>query len=188
MEKKFNPKKLEKLNNPNRLKNIPPDYIWDKLQLSECKTILDIGAGTGLFSKAFAELMGDGEIYALDISEVMIRWIEDNVVDRYKNIKPTLMSESKIPLVDEFADLVLMITLHHELDSPEIMLKEALRILKKEGKICIIDWKKAETPMGPPLEIRCSIEVVTKQLKDAGFNKIQSDNSLDMFSIIFAEK
>ena len=41
---KFNPGKLEKLNNPERLKSIPPDYIWKKLNLSECKTIVDIGA------------------------------------------------------------------------------------------------------------------------------------------------
>lgn len=188
MGKKFNPKKLEKLNNPNRLKNIPPDYIWDKLKLSGCKTIVDIGAGTGLFSKEFSKLMENGEVYALDISELMIQWIENNVSNSYANIKPILMSESEIPLNDEFANLVLMITLHHELDSPEIILKEALRVLKKDGKVCIIDWKKEEMSMGPTLEIRCSIEDISKQLIDAGFSNIHCDNSLDMFNLIIAEK
>lgn len=188
MEKKFNPKKLEKLNNPNRLKSIPPQYIWDKLNLKECKTIADIGAGTGLFSKAFSDLMEGGTVYALDISEVMIQWITENVTNDYKNIIPKLMGESEIPLEDDSVDLVLMITLHHELENTEVLLNEISRVLKSEGKVCIIDWKKESMPMGPPIEIRCSIEEISKQLLSTGFNNITTDSSLDMFNVVSAKK
>ena len=39
-EKKFDPKKLEKLNNRNRLKDIPPDYVWDKLYIKETEVLV----------------------------------------------------------------------------------------------------------------------------------------------------
>ncbi|MGL1893095.1 MAG: class I SAM-dependent methyltransferase [Spirochaetaceae bacterium] len=188
MEKKFNPKKLEKLNNPKRLEIIPPDYIWEKLNLSECKTVVDIGAGTGLFSKEFSRLMENGTVHALDISDVMITWMLENVVNDYKGIIPKIMPESKIPLDDQSSDLTIMITLHHELEEPETLLLEALRVLKKGGKVCIIDWKKEDMPLGPPLEIRCSTEQIISQLKSVGFNNIKTDSSLDMFNIVWAIK
>lgn len=187
MNKKFNPGKLEKLNNPDRLKSIPPDYIWKKLNLSKCKTIVDIGAGTGLFSNAFSELMDNGTVYALDISSVMIDWMQNNISDN-KNIIPMIMGESTVPLEDELSDLVLMITLHHELNEPEGLLTEAIRVLKKGGQICIIDWKKEEMPFGPSMDIRCSPEEISRQLDSSGFSSIKNDTSLDMFNIVWAKK
>lgn len=188
MDKKFNPKKLEILNNPQRFKSIPPDYIWEKLNIPDCKVIVDIGAGTGLFSKAFSELMNNGKVYAADISDVMVNWMKDNLSDNQTNVFPMLMDENKISLDDKSADLVLMIALHHELDNPEASLVESKRILKSGGKVCIIDWKKKEMPMGPPFEIRCTEEDISRQLKSTGFKNILIDGSLEMFSFLWAEK
>lgn len=54
-EKKFGPKKLAKLNNPKRLKDIPPDYVWDKLRMEKADVPVEIGAGTAFFSIAFLQ-------------------------------------------------------------------------------------------------------------------------------------
>jgi len=56
----FNPKKLEKLNNPDRLKAIPPEFIWGKLNLVDPRYLLDLGAGTGMFSIAFSHYIERG--------------------------------------------------------------------------------------------------------------------------------
>ncbi|HKL11705.1 MAG TPA: class I SAM-dependent methyltransferase [Clostridia bacterium] len=188
MDKKFNHKRLEKLNNPKRLKSIPPNYIWNKINIGQCKTIVDIGAGTGLFSKAFSEIMGNGTVYALDISDAMVRWMQKNISNDNNGITPLIMSETKIPLEDELSDLVLMITLYHELNSPEILLAETLRILKKGGKICVIDWKKEKMSFGPSLEIRSSVDEISSQLEASGFCRIQTDTSLERFNMVWAEK
>ena len=44
-KKKFDPKKLQKLNHPGRLLDIPPDKVWDKLNLKHPGVFVDIGAG-----------------------------------------------------------------------------------------------------------------------------------------------
>ena len=47
---KFDPEKMEKLNDPERLNDIPPDFIWEKLDVRTPGTLVDLGAGTGFFS------------------------------------------------------------------------------------------------------------------------------------------
>ncbi len=76
-EKKFDPKKLNKLNDPERLLDITPDYIWDKLNIVNKDIIVDIGAGTGFFSVQFLRYAQNGKIFACDISDIMVQLIVD---------------------------------------------------------------------------------------------------------------
>ncbi len=55
MSEKFNPDNLEKLNNPERLNLIDLRELLKILDLNNYPKIADVGAGTGLFSRAFLE-------------------------------------------------------------------------------------------------------------------------------------
>ncbi len=186
--KKFDPKKLNRLNNPQRLKDIPPDYVWDKLGIENADVLVEIGAGTAFFSIAFLQYAKPSKIYACDISEIMIDWIKANVVPRYPNIIPVKTEEDSIPLGDEVADLVFMINLHHEIDSPDLILKESYRILKPKGNIFIVDWKKKDMDEGPPIQIRCLPGQVKRQMTNSGFRHIEIVNELPRHFLIIGEK
>lgn len=183
---KFDPKKLAKLNNPERLKYINPDLIWETMELQNPEILVDIGAGTGFFASVFSKKISNGKIYACDSSEIMITWMQENLKD--SKIIPVLSSENKIPLHDGIADFVYMINLHHELVEPDKILEEAYRLLKNKGKIAVIDWKKEETPMGPPLEIRAVESEVVKALEFCGFKNIKSEAGLKYNFFIIAQK
>ncbi len=172
-EKKFDPKKLEKLNDPKRLIDLPPWFIKDKVDVVDPQVILDIGAGTGIYSIAFLDFFPTSKIYACDISSTMIEWMQQNVVPAYPAIIPLEMQENQVPLQDQVADLILMVNLHHELEDPGLMLAECRRLLRGEGGIAICDWKKEEMDSGPPGSIRLSSQQVKKQLKQAGFEEIR---------------
>lgn len=187
IEKKFDPQKLQKLNNPQRLKDISPDFIWNKLNPKKTDVLVEIGAGTAFFSIAFLKQAKAAKIYACDLSEVMIDWMKENVITKYPNIAPVKTEEVLIPLEDEIADIVFTINLHHELDNPIQTLKEAYRITKPGGKIFIVDWKK-ESPLGPPVQIRCTPEQVKNQLEIAGFKQIDFYNDLPMHFLAIGEK
>jgi ubiquinone/menaquinone biosynthesis C-methylase UbiE len=172
-EKKFDPKKLQKLNNPQRLVDIPPAFIWDKLDLQQADVLVEIGAGTAFFSLAFLRQADPAKIYACDISETMLNWMAENIAPQYPAIIPVKSAEASIPLADGIADLVFMITLHHELYNPDMILAESYRLLKPGGRIFIVDWKKEEMAEGPPTQIRCLATEVKEQLQRAGFKDIE---------------
>ncbi|MBU4318354.1 MAG: class I SAM-dependent methyltransferase [Proteobacteria bacterium] len=187
-EKKFDPKKLQKLNNPQRLKDIPPDYVWDKLNIEKANVLVEIGAGTAFFSIAFLQNAKASKIYACDVSEVMINWVKENVVPMFPNITPVKTEEHSIPLDDGIADLVFMINLHHELDNPTVTVEEAYRILKLDGKIFVVDWKKKDMPEGPPTKIRCLPEQVKEEMVNAGFKDVDIYNELQKHFLVVGKK
>ncbi|UOD35321.1 class I SAM-dependent methyltransferase [Deferribacteraceae bacterium V6Fe1] len=186
--KKFDPKKLEKLNNKKRLKDIPPEFIRKAVGLVNVETLVDIGAGTGLFSLALLNEFKCKTVYACDVSDIMIDWMKENIVTKHTEIIPLKSDEVKVPLPDNTADLVIMMNLHHELDEPELILKDAFRVLKKGGKILIIDWKKVEMNEGPPLGMRVCPEDVKKQLSAGGFENIQVIDGLEKHFTVTGDK
>lgn len=188
MENKFDPKKLKKLNNPERLKDISPEYIWKKLQIVNPTVLVDIGAGTGFFTVPFLQYLENGKIYACDLSEIMIDWMKNNVCIKHPGVLPVKMEENTVPLENGIADLVYMINLHHELDNPEKILQESQRLLKSTGSIFIVDWKKEDMSEGPPTHIRCSVAQVKDELEGAQFRNIRIFDEMKKHFLVIADK
>ena len=187
-EKKFDPQKLHVLNDPERLKDIPPDYICSKLNLHDPEVLVDIGAGTGFFDVHFLQYAKGATIYACDTSEVMLEWMQENISPQYPNILPTKMQEKEVPLEEGIADLVYMLNLHHELDDPQAVLREAYRILKSKGTLFIVDWKKEDMSEGPPTHIRYLPEQISEQMQESDFKNINVFLELPKHYLIVAQK
>ena len=188
-DRKFNPKHLAILNNPDRKKIHDPEVIWNTLELKDAKVLVDIGAGTGFFAMPFADKIPEGVVYACDTSDDMLDWMRENLPKKYENRIILLKTgENTIDLADQIADLVYMMMLHHELHDPESMLLESKRLLKSGGKILIVDWAKKETPMGPPMEIRVEADTIEKQLQQAGFSEIKQHDVLPFNSFLVGTK
>ena len=187
-DKKFDPRKLQKLNDPQRLIDIPPDYVWEKLNMDRPEIMVEIGAGTGFFSVAFLQKSRSSTIYACDLSDIMIDWVKENVSPQYPHVITLKTGEHSLPLDGGFADLVFMINVHHELDNPLLTLEEAYRVLKPDGRIFIVDWEKKDMPEGPPTRIRCSPEQVKEQLMTAGFKHLDIHNELQKHFLVVGGK
>lgn len=171
--RKFDPKSIDKLNNPERLLRENPDLIWRELGLREPRVLVDIGAGTGFFAIPFARKMLDGTIYACDLQDEMLAWLREHLPsDLRERITLVRMEETRVPLGDGIADLVFMVNLHHELEDRDAIMMESHRLLKKGGAVMVADWKKGETPSGPPQEIRVSGEDIAADLRRAGFRDV----------------
>ncbi|MFA5133239.1 MAG: methyltransferase domain-containing protein [Patescibacteria group bacterium] len=150
---------------------LDPIKILNKLELREGMKIANLGCGTsGHFLFPSAKMVGDaGTVYAVDILKSALSSIESkakmqnfsNVITVWSDIE--VYGGAKI-ISDESCDAVYLINLHAK---PE-MLKEALRILKKNGKLLIVDWNATATPFGPATKDRVSAEEIKKRL--AGFS------------------
>ncbi|MDO4534566.1 MAG: class I SAM-dependent methyltransferase [Clostridium perfringens] len=180
---KFDEKKLDILNNPERLNLMDLDEIFRVLNMNEKSILVDLGAGTAFFSKVFLDRITDSKCYALDISKHMINYITENVILTLNDrLEAKLMEESIIPLKTELADLLFMILLFHELDNPLDTLKESYRVLKTGGKIFIADWKEGENSHA------VSKDFISTNLKAAGFSNIKEINASEKLVCFIAEK
>ena len=187
-EKKFNPENLNRLNNPVRLKEFPAELVLKLTGIQKPEVIIDIGAGTAFFSISFADLFVNCKIFACDISDIMINWIEINIKPKYSNIFPLKMEEIKVPLENNIADFLFMVNLHHELNNPEETISECNRLLKPGGKIAISDWRKEMSDRGPSYELKVNTEDIEKQLQNAGFNNISHYIDFPNNFLVIAEK
>ena len=187
--KKFDPAKLDRLNNPQRLERENPDLIWQTLDLPSPRLLVEIGAGTGFIALQFLRHLPVGSICACDISDQLLAWLGEHLPEEARGrVIPMKMSETEVPLAGGIADLVYMVNLHHELEDPPGILGEALRLLRPGGKVAVVDWKKAPTPEGPPLEIRFAAEEIVAQMRGAGFARVAAHPLLEHHHLVIGEK
>ncbi len=156
---KFSPQNAGRLENPERYKLLPPDRTLKKLGLKKGMTFVDIGAGTGFFSRAASSIVGEqGTVFALDMSQEMLEILKRNGIP--SNTRAILSGEYTLPLKEESADFTLLSTVLHENSDLHRLLDEAGRVTKSSGKIVIIEWKKQEEETGPPESERLSLEAL----------------------------
>lgn len=168
MSHKFDIAKLEKLNDPKRLKLIDWSEVLKVISLGKNPVIADVGAGTGLFSRLLLEKIPDSTLYSLDISEEMIEYMEINFEPNYKKRAVIgKMQENHIPLKDHSVDLVVMINIYHELENPVKLLNDVYRVLKEEGKVFIADWKEGSH------KDAISKNTIISQVKEAAFSPVE---------------
>jgi ubiquinone/menaquinone biosynthesis C-methylase UbiE len=186
---KFNPEKLEKLNDPARAETLIRDLMWKALGVPAATTLVEIGAGTGFFARRFSSLAPQATVHAVDMAQVMIDWMNSNLAEVAEGaIVPLLVDETTIDLADGIADAVYMINLHHELADPEATYREAVRLLKPGGRILVVDWVDRETPRGPRLDIRASTDELKSVLEEAGVSEVEIHEGLPWHHMVTATK
>lgn len=186
---KFDLAKLERLNDEARFEYLDPGTIWAAAATPDARTIIEVGAGTGLFACRFAELAPHADIYAADMEPVMIRWMfQHRPAALSGRLHPVLSEETKVPLPTGEADLVVMINVHHELADPQASYREALRLLKIGGTVLIADWRPGDTGSGPPQSVRASAEDISAILSAVGFLDVVQHDGLAHHSLLTAQK
>ena len=142
------------------------DIVLKELNIRSGQTILDAGCGSGYMSKEFSKILNNtGIVFALDPDKVAIEMLKKET--KGTNIEPIIgdiTKETKIE--DSSVDLIYLSTVFHGFSEGEIdgFQKEVKRILKPNAVLAIVEFKKVETPFGPPLEIRYSPEELKKTI------------------------
>ena len=154
------------------------DEIIQELDLKGNETFMDAGCGDGHIAiKVVEEYLPDGEVYAVDIYDASIEDMEtykkDNNVENLTNIVADI--PEGIPGVeDESMDVVLLVNVFHGFKASR-QLDEAVcelaRIVKKDGKIAIMDYKAWDVPKGPPTKMRSSPEDLEELFSNHGLKK-----------------
>ncbi len=143
---------------------------------------MDIGCGYGFFTIPAAEQVGEnGKVYAVDASAEAVETVKRKAAEKgLKNIVAQAGEAEETVFCDECADMVFFSIVLHDFLDPAKVLSNAKRMIKPNGTLINLDWKKKRTAFGPPLQIRFSEEqaqalieqadFTVKSVKDAGSN------------------
>lgn len=132
----------------------------------------DLGCGgAGHFIVPAARLVGNNTVvYGVDILKSALRAvITKGRLEGVNNIKPVwsdleVVGATRIP--EGSLDFALIINNLFQTKKPENFLREAMRLIKKTGKILVIDWDQSAPYFGPPLDSRVKKEQVKKIAAD----------------------
>jgi len=127
-----------------------PNEVLNQLKLLGEMIAADFGSGSGGWAIPLAQRLKFGKVYAIDILEEPLSALKSKAeIQKVYNIE-TINSnvEKGIKLPDLSCDLVLLTNLLFQIEDKKRVLTEAKRVLKKGGKILVVDWLP-EAPQGP---------------------------------------
>ncbi len=150
-----------------------PDCILTCLGVKrEAQSIAEFGCGYGTFTIPAARLIS-GVVTTFDIDPDMVAFTTRRAEELgIRNIAASRRDFVKdgTGLPDHSVDFVMLFNLLH-IEDPQSLLAESKRILRIQGKVGIIHWRSdIETPRGPSLSIRPTIEDCRSWGESVGFS------------------
>lgn len=136
------------------------------LYIKKGMVVLDIGCGSGFYTREIAELVGKkGKVIAVDLQQKMLDKLKRSIKGKEikKRIKLVKCSEDDLK-VNEKVNLVFALYVVHEILNEENLFKQIKKIMKKSAKFILIE---------PKLEIsEKDFENTIDKAKKAGFKII----------------
>jgi ubiquinone/menaquinone biosynthesis C-methylase UbiE len=135
--------------------------------------VADVGAGTGLFTRLFAEKVGPkGTVYAVDVAPRFLTHIAAEAKKHGQSQVVTVQgSQVSCNLPAESVDLVFLCDVYHHLENPEKSLSSIRQALRPGGKFVVIDFDRVEGKSEEFVlqHVRASKDVFRKEIEAAGF-------------------
>jgi len=141
--------------------------------------VADFGSGAGYLGIIIAKIIGDsGLLTALDIMESAL----DNVRARAKaeglenidTVRSNLEVLGGSGLRDESQNVVLLVNILFESNKKEDIIYESRRVLRPEGQLVVVDWKKGVYGFGPPDDLRIDPLSMRKMVESTGFEFVNN--------------
>lgn len=161
-----------------------PEKILNQLNIQEEMVIADFGCGTGYFTFPTARMVGEnGMVYAVDVQKSMLSAIKSKMdllgIRNVKSVWANLEVLGSTKIEKESVNLVLLVKILFQSKKHKEILEEAKRVLKPDGILLILDWKKTEAPMGPNISLRVARDQVRREAEAIGFKfarEIETDS------------
>lgn len=169
---KFNIKNIEKLDNPERRRTMPPEETLLKFKIEDNGALLDVGCGIGYFTVPASKLLKNNKVLGVDIVPEILDFAREKATG-IDNIEFITSEEYTFPVEDESFKYVLISNVIHEVVDKTRYFNEVKRVLKDDGYFLIIDWDKRNMEMGPTYNDRISICEMMELCSKAGFRTVE---------------
>jgi predicted O-methyltransferase YrrM len=157
-----------------------PAEVVKRLNLKEGYVIADIGAGTGYFTRLFAEAVGpSGKALGLDVEPSMVKYMKEDARKlELKNYEARIVRADDPGLKPGSVDVVFICNTYHHIEQRVDYLTRLSRGLKTEGRVVIVDFYK-NSPVGPQAPgHKVAENIVLQEFQRAGYHLLQSHKIL----------
>lgn len=118
-----------------------------------CK-VLDIAAGTGDLTRAFAKKAGPtGEVWHTDINESMLRVGRDRLINEGFVLPSLICDAERLPFPDNYFDRVSVAFGLRNMTHKDAALAEMRRVLKPGGKLLVLEFSKVTPLLRKPYDL-----------------------------------
>ncbi|MES3005419.1 MAG: methyltransferase domain-containing protein [Patescibacteria group bacterium] len=125
-----------------------------EMNIGEGMSVVDFGSGVGFYTFPLAERVGEyGKVFAVDVMVDHLTKIHREADRRnFKNIS-VIHADLETPkgsgLPDASVDRVVITNVLFQVDDPKQIAVEAKRIIKKNGRVAVVEWVESFGMMGP---------------------------------------
>jgi ubiquinone/menaquinone biosynthesis C-methylase UbiE len=158
-------------NDSERKKWQDPEAVLESIGLKPGSVFIDVGCGSGFFALPAARIVGKtGKVYGLDIDARAIAELkEQGEKEGLANLRLSVGRAEETVLCEGCADIVFFGMALHDFQDAARVLDRSRTMVKFQGRLVNLDWKKKPTPFGPPLRIRFAEEKAAGLIREAGF-------------------
>ena len=152
--------------------------IAKALRLKRGMAVADVGAGTGLFTRLFAELVGpEGKVYAVDISKEFLDYIAAQAKAKGQAQVVTVRgTQDSTNLPAGSVDLVFLCDVYHHLEDHEKVLSSIHRALRPGGSLVLVEFDRIEGKSSDFVlkHIRAGQAEFRREIESAGFESVDT--------------
>ncbi len=168
-----------------------PKKNISEMFIAEGMTVSDFGAGVGFYALALAEKVGEyGKVFALDVITDHLSKIQHEAERRgLKNLE-VIHSDLELPngsgLLGGSIDRVIITNVLFQTDHPERVIAEARRVIKRTGKVGVIEWIESFDMIGPhPDHVMSESETLTAFTKEGFILEKKFDSGSHHYGLLF---
>lgn len=177
---------VKRFESPERDAYQKPEKVMEYLGNIKEKTIMDIGAGSGYFSVMLADK--GAKVIAADVSDEFLNYLKNRIEkNKLKNIELRKVPYDSPNLKEGEVDKVLIVNTYHHIDNRSEYFAKVKKGTKSNGELVVIDFFKADVPVGPR-DHKVSIDEVIAELKKAGYTSFEVNVNLLPFQYLIRAK
>jgi ubiquinone/menaquinone biosynthesis C-methylase UbiE len=165
--------------------------IVEAVGLKPGMAVADIGAGTGLFTRLFADIVGpEGTVYAVDIAKPFLEHIAREAQKRgHAHVQTIQGTQETTSLLPGSVDVAFLCDVYHHLEQHERVLSSIHRALRPGGRLVVVEFDRREGVSSDFTlkHVRAGKAQFLAEIAAAGFELLETPNAPKFKENFYAE-